>query len=103
MCWAVPARVLEVRDLVAKVDFGGAVREVIIATEEVRPGDIVLVHAGAVIGKVRREELLDSLKMYKEMSVELAVASGIPREEAERQAEEYISYWLNWLGEKGDG
>jgi hydrogenase expression/formation protein HypC len=56
VCWAIPGKVIEVEDLLAKVDFGGNVRNVVLATEGVREGDIVLVHAGVVISRMSQEE-----------------------------------------------
>ena len=106
MCWAVPARVVEVEGLTAKVDFGGgAVRTVIVACDDVKVGDVVLVHAGAIIGKVRPEELFETLKLYAELAVELAVQSGMNREEALKQVEAQLAEWRRWVeeGEGGEG
>ncbi len=107
MCWAVPARVVEVEGLTAKVDFGGgAVRTVIVAYDDVKVGDVVLVHAGAIIGKVKPEELLETLKLYTELAVELAVQSGMSREEAEKQVSEQLAEWRRWveeIGGRGEG
>jgi len=62
-------------------------------------GDIVLVHAGTIIGKVRLEELKSSLELYREMAIELAVEAGISREEAEKQVENQLRIWSKWLEE----
>ena len=99
MCWAVPAKVLEVRGMTALVDFGrGVEKEVIVAVSDIKEGDLVLVHAGAIISKVRAEEVLKSIEIYKEMAVELAVEQGVSREEAEEQVEESMREWLQSLG-----
>lgn len=59
MCLGVPGTVREVRDGVALVEFhDGVVREVdATAIDELRPGDLVIVHAGVIIGKIDEEEL----------------------------------------------
>lgn len=67
MCWAVPGKVITVEDLMAKVDFGGNVRDVVLATEGVKEGDIVLVHAGVVISKMSREEWDEEQKMLLDL------------------------------------
>lgn len=67
MCWAVPGRVVKVEDLMAKVDFGGNVRNVVLATEGVREGDIVLVHAGVVISRMSQEEWDEEQRMLLDL------------------------------------
>lgn len=56
MCWAVPGKVISVEGLLAKVDFDGNVKEVILALDDVEPGDMVMVHAGVAITKMSPEE-----------------------------------------------
>jgi len=88
MCWGVPARVVKTGEYTAIVDFGGgSTREVVLAARGVREGDLVMVHAGAIIGKISEEELLSSLELYKEMA--LTLAEGGEREEVERYIERY--------------
>jgi len=100
VCWAVPAKVVEIEDYIAKVDFGdGAYKTVLIGVDGLKVGDIVLVHAGTIIGKVRLEELKSSLELYREMAIELAVEAGISREEAEKQVENQLRIWSKWLEE----
>jgi len=41
--------------LLAKVDFGGNIRDAVLATEGVKEGDVVLVHAGVVISRMSQE------------------------------------------------
>lgn len=53
----------------AKVDFGGGViAEAIVAVDRLRAGDYVLVHAGMIISKVRKRELLKSFSLIRELS-----------------------------------
>jgi len=81
MCWGVPARVVEVKGLEAIVDFGGGVRRrVLVGVSEVRAGDVVVVHAGVIIGKMRTEEALAVLEVYAELSAELATDGSSPEE-----------------------
>ncbi len=62
MCWGVPAVVKKILEdkITALVDFGDGIdREVVIgiSDEEIREGDIVLVHAGVIISKIDKEDL----------------------------------------------
>jgi hydrogenase expression/formation protein HypC len=68
MCLAIPARVVEIRDDVAYVDFGGGVlREVNIALVEARVDDYVLVHAGYAIQVIDRKEAEETLRLWNEI------------------------------------
>ena len=67
MCLGVPARVVKVENLTALVDFGGVRREVSAILEpNLKPGDYVIVHAGAVISKIGEEEAVEMIKLWKE-------------------------------------
>lgn len=87
MCWGVPAKVLAINELVAKVDFGdGSIKEVLIAIgDELHVGDFVLVHAGVIISKISLEDLLKSFEYMKEMEIEAAKEEGIDPEEIKRK------------------
>lgn len=67
MCLAIPARVLEVRGHRAKVDFGGAVREVDVTLVDARPGQYVLVHAGFAIQVLDEREAEEMLRAWEEI------------------------------------
>ncbi|RLE92769.1 MAG: HypC/HybG/HupF family hydrogenase formation chaperone [Thermoprotei archaeon] len=68
MCLGVPARVLEVHGRTAIVDYGGIKREVdILLVPDVKPGEYVIVHAGAAISKIDEKEALETLKLWKEV------------------------------------
>ena len=58
MCVGLPARVVRLKDKnTAVVDASGAKREVSAALlETLAPGDYVMVHAGAAIGKIADDE-----------------------------------------------
>lgn len=85
MCWAVPAKVVEVRDDIAVVDFGnGMLKEVLIATDErIEAGDLVLVHAGTVISKVDEEWLALTVEIYEELAKSLPEGGFDARREVE--------------------
>jgi len=69
MCWATPGVVVEVKpeDKIAVVDFGGVRYEVIIGIDDVKPGDIVLVHAGLIISKVDPDTLRETMELMREL------------------------------------
>ncbi|MEM2668746.1 MAG: HypC/HybG/HupF family hydrogenase formation chaperone [Candidatus Bathyarchaeia archaeon] len=67
MCLAVPARVIEVKGDLAKVDFGGVVREVNISLVDAKIGDYVLVHAGYAIQVIDEEEAEETLELWREI------------------------------------
>ncbi|MBS7618475.1 HypC/HybG/HupF family hydrogenase formation chaperone, partial [Candidatus Bathyarchaeota archaeon] len=71
MCWGIPARVLKVEGFKALVDFGGGIkREVLVAVNDLRCSDYVIVHAGIVISKINKEEALKVLEAYMDMAVQ---------------------------------
>jgi hydrogenase expression/formation protein HypC len=68
MCLAIPAKVVEIRDDVAHVDFGeGVLREVNIALVEAQVDDYVLVHAGYAIQVIDRKEAKETLRLWNEI------------------------------------
>ena len=71
MCLGIPAEVKEVKGDIVLVDFGdGVLREVYGgAYEDLKPGDIVIVHAGIIIEKLkpeRAEELVRAINEFIE-------------------------------------
>jgi len=73
MCLGVPAEVKEKRGDIALVDFGdGVLREVYGATlEDVKPGDIVIVHAGMIIEKLKPERAREMIEAITEFIEDL--------------------------------
>jgi hydrogenase expression/formation protein HypC len=68
MCLAIPAKVLEVRGDVAKVDFGqGIIRDVNIMLVEAHVGEYVLVHAGYAIQVIDKEAAEETLRLWEEI------------------------------------
>ena len=73
MCLAVPAKVLEIKDAVGRVEISGVSREVsLMLLPEVRVGDYVLVHAGFAM------QIVDE-KDAEETNALLAEMNGAPR------------------------
>jgi hydrogenase expression/formation protein HypC len=68
MCLAIPAKVIEIEEEVARVDFGEKVlREVNVSLVEAKVGDYVLVHAGYAIQVLSEEEALETLRLWNEI------------------------------------
>jgi hydrogenase expression/formation protein HypC len=68
MCLAIPAKVLEVKGDVARVDFGqGVAREVNVMLVEAREGEYVLVHAGYAIQVVDQKAAEENLRLWREL------------------------------------
>jgi len=68
MCLAIPARVVEIQDNIAKVDFGeGVLREVNVALVDAKIDEYVLVHAGYAIQVVDREDAAETLRLWNEL------------------------------------
>ena len=73
MCLGIPAEVKEVKGDIVLVDFGdGVLREVYGgAYEDLKPGDIVIVHAGIIIEKLRPERAEELVKAINEFIEDL--------------------------------
>jgi len=68
MCLAIPAKVIEVRGDVAKVDFGeGVLREVNVMLVDAKIGEYVLVHAGYAIQVIDRRAAEETLQLWNEI------------------------------------
>ncbi|MCK4807915.1 MAG: HypC/HybG/HupF family hydrogenase formation chaperone [Candidatus Aegiribacteria sp.] len=88
MCLGVPGRIEEISGnddpifLTGKVDFGGVLREVILAgIKDAKVGDWVIVHAGFALNKLNEEEayeVFDYLRQISEFGrIELEDTDGI--------------------------
>jgi hydrogenase expression/formation protein HypC len=63
MCLAVPSKIIEINDTVARVDVDGVTRETsILLLDDVKIGDYVIVHAGFAINKVDEAAALQTLE-----------------------------------------
>lgn len=68
MCLAVPMRVIEINNHLAKVDSSGVQMEVDISlVPEVKVNDYVIVHAGFAIEVLKEEDALETLSLIREM------------------------------------
>ena len=70
MCLGVPAKIItryETNGIpMARVDFGGAIREACLAyVPEAEPGDYVLIHVGFAISQVSEAEAQETLEMLR--------------------------------------
>lgn len=76
MCLAVPGKIVSVREddpllRMAKVSFGGVIKEVSLAyTPEAGPGDYVIVHAGFALNRIDEQEAQEILDMLAELAAE---------------------------------
>lgn len=68
MCLAIPAKVLEVKGGIARVDFGdGTLREVNVSLVDAHVGEYVIVHAGFAIEVIDAEEAKKTLELWREL------------------------------------
>ena len=74
MCLAVPSKIIEIDDAVAKVEVDGVVRDAsIMLMDDVKIGDYVIVHAGFAISKVDEAAALQTIA---DMRTILELGSG---------------------------
>ncbi len=74
MCLAVPSKIIEINDSVAKVEVDGVVRDAsILLLDDVKLGDYVIVHAGFAISKVDEAAALQTIE---DMRTILALGAG---------------------------
>lgn len=68
MCLAIPAKVLDKKGDVAKVDFGeGTTRDVDISLVDVQVGQYVIVHAGFAIEVMDEKDARETLRLWEEL------------------------------------
>ena len=65
MCYAIPAKINEIRGENAVVDYGGVIKEVNITLVDAKIGDYVLIHAGFAIEKLDPVAAEESLKILR--------------------------------------
>lgn len=98
MCWGVPGRVVEVNDMLAKVDVGGTVVDAVISVDDVNVGDYVVVHAGAVIGKLSEEEFVSNLAALAELQLVNYIDEGLSEAEARERVLSDLRKVLSGMG-----
>ncbi len=63
MCLAVPSKIIEIRDSLARVEVDGVVREAsLLLLDDIKIGDYVIVHAGFAISKLDEQSALQTLE-----------------------------------------
>ena len=68
MCLAIPGKVIKITDKNCTVDVLGVTRDVSIEfLKDVQVGDYVLIHAGAAIEKMKEEEAIQTIELFKEL------------------------------------
>jgi hydrogenase expression/formation protein HypC len=67
MCVAVPGKVMEIKENMAKVDFNGNVIPVNISLVEVKVGDYCLVHAGYAVQVVDKEYGESQAQLFRDL------------------------------------
>ena len=68
LCLAFPAKVIEIKDSLAKVELSGVTRDVsLMLLPETKLGDYVLVHAGFAMQIVQKQEVDEMLALFDEM------------------------------------
>lgn len=66
MCYAIPAKIIEIDEDTAKVDYGGIVKKINISLlKDSKIDDFVLVHAGFAIEKLHRGTAEGFLKIIR--------------------------------------
>jgi len=81
MCLAVPSKIIEINDTVAKVDVDGVVRETsIMLLDDVAIGDYVIVHAGFAINKLDEAAAKKTLEDMRNLLAADREAQGVDRD-----------------------
>ena len=69
MCLGIPVRVVDIQKNVAKVDVGGALREIALdLCPDVSVGEYVLIHSGFAIQKLDEEEARETLDLLRQLA-----------------------------------
>jgi len=77
MCIAAPARVIEVAEKMAVVDYNGVrtTARLDALPDRISPGDYVLVHTGFAIRRLSPEDGEETLRLFDELAASLAAES----------------------------
>ena len=70
MCLAIPGEIMEIKDEVATVRIGEALRKasLVLLPDSAGVGDFVIVHAGFALSKLDPEEARESLRLLQELA-----------------------------------
>ena len=70
MCLAIPMKIVEIEDLMARCEAKGVAREVslfLIQDQALSPGDFVMVHVGYAIQTITRDEAESAWELFDEI------------------------------------
>lgn len=70
MCLAIPMKIVEIKDLMARCEAKGVTREVslfLIQDKALSPGDFVMVHVGYAIQTISRDEAESAWELFDEI------------------------------------
>ena len=71
MCYAIPAKILEINHDTAVVDYGGVQKTINLAlVDNLKIGDYVLIHAGFAIEKLQKKSAEESLEIIRNYMAE---------------------------------
>ncbi len=101
MCWGVPAKVISVSGQTATVDLGGVRRDVLVGVEKISPGELVMIHAGVVIGSMSADDVMANVAIYRDIIEEELIGSGSDEAAARKKATDEMNKLLRSLGIEG--
>jgi hydrogenase expression/formation protein HypC len=98
MCWGAPGKVIDISGHTAIVDFGGVRKEVMVATKKIAQNDLVMVHAGIVIGKLSLKDFLANVALYRDILAQNFLDSGLNETDARKKATDETNKLLDSFG-----
>lgn len=81
MCLAAPARVIEIHENTATVDYSGVrtTARLDALSEDVSPGDYVLIHTGFAIKRLSPSDGEETLRLFDELAASLNARAPVDR------------------------
>jgi len=77
MCIAIPAEVIELKEGIAVVDFGGITQQVNIdLIDKVKLGDYLLIHCGCAIERLNHQDAKETIELLEEVANNLKDGEG---------------------------
>jgi len=69
LCLGIPAKVIDVNNNIAIVDYGGGVKKQVDCSlvPDIKPGEYVIVHAGAIIERISEKEYRETIEILQEL------------------------------------
>lgn len=65
MCWAIPGKIVSVKNDQAMVDFNGIKKKANVSLVRAKKGEYVMVHAGFAIGKISKKEVGEFNELFE--------------------------------------